>query len=200
MYPMANPDLTETIPEGATFWTPKPSEIDDEGFGFFRDVTDLRGTTAAHARHYLAAHARVFHFIESTASTAEEFDTYAVAFENGSASDVVLTGDIGPEIDCLIDTEDCDLGNFELGVGALAYALSAAKMFPAASCRSHVGSISWSPFPVVYVAASEQRADLLQNLVRESGCGFTEDPARSELQVIVSSSIPPMLVLTEKIV
>lgn len=200
MHPVADTDLTETIPEGATFWTPKPSEIDEEGFGFFRDVTDLRGTTAADARGFLAAHVRVFNFIDSRASTVEDFDGYASAFENDSAEDDGLTGEIGTEIDDFIDAEDCYLGNLELGVGALAYVLSAAKMFPAASCRSHTGTMSWSPFPVVYVAASAQRAELLQKLVRESGCGFTEDPARSELLVIGSCSIPPMLVLTEKIV
>lgn len=60
------------------------------------------------------------------------------------------TGAIGSEIDEFIDAEDCNLGILELGVGAVSYALSAAEVAPASSCRSHLGTRTWSPFPIVY--------------------------------------------------
>jgi hypothetical protein len=57
-------------------------------------------------------------------------------------------------------------------------------MFPAASCRGHVGLDSWSAVPVVMFAADRVHAEALQPLVESNGCGFDLDPIRPELLVI----------------
>lgn len=192
MHPVFHPELSSDLPAGATFKTPKPSEIDEEGFGNFRDVVDLRGTKAKEARTYLAAHRRVFEFIDALAAAPDEFEEYAGAFEVGSAADAGLSGRTADQIDDLIESQDCDLGGLELGVGALAYAISAGKMFPAASCRSHVAR-SWAPYPVVYFASNRPRAELLRDLIRHNGCGFDSDSDRPELLLVAAPSLVDIL-------
>lgn len=199
MYLVSSPELSKTIPVGATFWTPQGSDINEEGFGYFRDVFDLRGTSAKEARSYLRAHQRVLHFVDDRARSAEEFDKYAQAFEAGDAADVGLSGIVADQIDDLVTSEDCDLGGLELGVGALAYALSAAKTFPAASCRSHIER-TWSPFPVLYLAANQPRSLLLEELVGETNCGFVQDTNRPDFIVIAAPSLQGILDLAQTVV
>ena len=200
MYPVAEPELSASLPQGWAFWTPKPSEIDEEGFGNFREGFDLRGTPAKTARSYLAAHLGVFDFINARAHSFEEFDDLASFFEDVPFDDDGYLQDADDETSEFISSNDCDLGLLELGVGAVAYALSAAKMFPAASCRSHSNTRSWSPYPVIYLAASRPRALLLEKLMTESGCGFVHDPARSDLMVVAAPSLPQILSLAKEIV
>ena len=76
------------------------------------------------------------------------------------------------------------LEGLEVGVAGLVYALSAAGMFPAASCRGHVDPDSWSAVPVVMFAADRVHAEALRPLVESSRCGFDLDPIRPELLVI----------------
>lgn len=198
MYPVFDTALLTDLPGGTKFWTPKPSDIDEEGFGYFRDVFDLRGTTANDARTYLSAHRRVLSFIDDHADSVGTFEKYAQAFEAGEAADVGLTGVVADRIDDLIESEDCDLGGLELGVGALAYALSAAKTFPAASCRSHTEQ-TWSPYPVLYLAANEPRALLLEGLVQDTGCGFVQGTERPEFIVIAAPSLSNILDLAQAV-
>lgn len=200
MYPVAEPELSTSIPEGWNFWTPKPSEIDAEGFGYFHEGLDLRGTTAKSARSYLATHLSVFEFISSKANSTEEFDDRASFFEDAPFEDDEYLEDADYETREFTSSNDCDLGLLELGVGAVAYALSAARMFPAASCRSHSNKQSWAPYPVIYLAASRPRAELLEKLVIESDCGFVVDPARSDLLVVAAPSLPQILSLANRIV
>jgi len=54
-------ELSPDFPAGSRL---KTSEIDQEGFGAFRDVVDLRGTTVREARTSLAAYRRVLEFPE----------------------------------------------------------------------------------------------------------------------------------------
>ncbi|CCQ45852.1 hypothetical protein ARTSIC4J27_1810 [Pseudarthrobacter siccitolerans] len=201
MHPVFRTELSSDFPAGATFKPPKPSEIDEEGFGNFRDVVDLRGTTVKEARTYLAAHRRVLEFLDALATNPDDFEEYAQAFENSNAEDAGLSGAAADQIYGLIESQDCDLGGLELGVGALAYALSAGKMFPAASCRSHVAR-SWAPYPVVYFASIRPRAELLRDLIPEngSGCGFDVDPDRPELLVVAAPSLVDILDLAQSVV
>lgn len=199
MHPVFHTELSSDFPPGATFKTPKPSEIDDEGFGNFRDVIDLRGTTVKDARTYLAAHRRAFEFIDALATTPDAFDEYAQAFEAGSPADAGLSGGAADQINDVIDSQVCDLGGLELGVGALAFALSAGKIFPAASCRSHIAR-SWAPYPVVYFASNQPRAELLRDLIRQSGCGFDSDPNRPELLLVAAPSLCDILDLAQAVI
>lgn len=199
MYPEFQNELTSKLPSDAKFRTPKPSEIDEEGFGNFQDVIDLRGTTVEEAQRYLASHLRVLDFIHEHAITPESFEEHANAFEAGGAGETGLSGVTAGQLDRMMDSYDCDLGGLELGVGALAYALSAAKIFPAASCRSH-NTRSWAPYPVVYFASNRSRAELLQELVDLNRCGFETDPNRPDLLVVAASSLVDLLALTHSVV
>jgi len=77
--------------------------------------------------------------------------------------------------------------------------LSAAGMYPAASCRGHTGSNAWSRNPVVLFAADHAHAEMLAPLVRDTDCGFNIDPARADLLVVESMSIENTLELAEAI-
>jgi len=81
----------------------------------------------------------------------------------------------------------------EAGVAGLVCALSAAGMYPAASCRGHPEPGSWSAIPVVMFAADRAHAEALQPLVEGSGCGFDLDPVRPELLVINGRSVKDTL-------
>jgi len=85
------------------------------------------------------------------------------------------------------------LEGLEAGVAGLVYALSAAGMYPAASCRGHPEPDSWSAIPVVMFAADRPHAEALQPLVESSGCGFGLDPVRPELLVINGRSVQDTL-------
>lgn len=85
------------------------------------------------------------------------------------------------------------LEGLEVGVAGLVYALSAAGMFPAASCRGHADPASWSAVPVVMFAADRGHAEALQPLVESSRCGFDLDPIRPELLVINGRSVEDTL-------
>ena len=85
------------------------------------------------------------------------------------------------------------LESLEAGVAGLVYALSAAGMFPAASCRGHADPDAWSAFPVVMFAADRPHAEALQPLVESSRCGFDLDPVRPELLVVKGRSVEDTL-------
>jgi hypothetical protein len=123
----------------------------------------------------------------------------AAVAETGSADEI--EGVTSTQIAALEDhfSEAGDLEGLEIGVAGLAYALAAAGMYPAASCRGHVGPNAWSSSPVVFFVADRPHAEVLQPLVKESGCGFEVDPARSQLLVILSVSIAEMLALGRRI-
>jgi len=75
--------------------------------------------------------------------------------------------------------------------------LAAAGMYPAASCRGHPGPSAWSRIPVVFIATDRTHAELLEPLVRDSGCGFNIVQSRGELLVIESRSIEGTLDLAD---
>jgi hypothetical protein len=88
------------------------------------------------------------------------------------------------------------LAAYFAGRSSLVYALSAAGMYPAASCRGHPEPDSWSAIPVVMFAADRAHAEALQPLVESSGCGFGLDPVRPELLVINGRSVKDILRLS----
>jgi hypothetical protein len=96
-------------------------------------------------------------------------------------------------------TGEAALEGLEAGVAGLVYALSAAGMFPAASCRGHADSDAWSVIPVVMFAANRAHAEALQPLVEGSGCGFDFDPVRPELLVINGRSVEDTLRLARAV-
>jgi hypothetical protein len=131
--------------------------------------------------------------VGGVARNAADFDVLAAAVETGSAGE---DDDIAAEnLTALAPylTGRTALEGLEAGVAGLVYALSAAGMFPAASCRGHPEPDSWSAFPVVMFAADRIHAEALQPLVQGSGCGFDLDPVRPELLVVNGRSVEDTL-------
>jgi hypothetical protein len=199
VYPRVDIEVHPELPDRAEFWTPAPEDIDEEeGFGYFRDVWPITGVTVDHAQNVLSQDRFLSALVASLATDEIEFEVLAAAAETGSGEDEEITTE---QLAALVDhfsTAEA-LEGLELGVAGLVYALAAAGMHPAASCRGHPDPDAWSSSPVVILAADRPRAEVLQPLVRDSQCGFKVDPVRPELLVIVSSSIEEMLALAQDI-
>jgi hypothetical protein len=196
MYPVADIVLSSQLPPSSEFefWTPETDEIDEyEGFGCFRDVWAITGITTREAIEVFRQDKLLCRVVSDLASDAIEFDVLAAAAESGSTDeiDVISSGHLAALARYM--TGEATLEGLEAGVAGLVYSLSAAGMYPAASCRGHPGPDRWSPFPVVMFAASRPRAEALQPLVENSGCGFAVDPLRPELLAINARSVQDTL-------
>lgn len=200
MYPRADVVLHPEIPVGAEFWTPTPEDIDEEeGFGYFRDVWPILDVTAEHAQNVVSKDRHLSTLVAGLATNGMEFEILASVLETGSGEDEeeITSEQLRALADHLPAAEE--LEGLELGVAGLAYALAAAGMYPAASCRGHVEADAWSSLPVVLFVADRSHAEVLQPLVRDSQCGFTLDPVRPDFLAIISASIEEMLVLAQHI-
>jgi hypothetical protein len=204
MYPQADVEIVSELPTDAEFWTPQPDDIDEENFGYFRDVWPIIGVPEDEAREMLERDRLVSNFASNLATSDAEFDAIAKVIETGEgiyASELSnhIVGSLSPYV---AEDEDDDvmLDGLEVGVAGLVYALSAAGVYPAASCRSHPTKSTWSPVPVVLVAVDQCRAHALAPLVKDTDCGFDLDPSRPELLVIYSKSIREMLDLAQRVI
>ena len=185
VYPTADIDLDPSLPENAEFWVPEPEEIDDhEGFGLFQDVWPITDVSADDAIAVAQEDELLCRVVADLAHDAADFDILAAAVETGSiGEDDEITAESLSALAPYLTGEPA-LEGLEVGVAGLVYALSAAGMFPAASCRGHADPDSWSAVPVVMFAADRVHAEALQPLVESSRCGFDLDPIRPELLVI----------------
>lgn len=194
MYPTADIELDPALPACAEFWVPELDEIDDyEGFGLFHDVWPIVGVSADAAACVTREDRLLCRVVGDLARDAGDFDVLASVIETGSVGE-----DDGISARCLTAlapylTGKATLESLEAGVAGLVYALSAAGMFPAASCRGHPEPDSWSAVPVVMFAADRVHAEALQPLVESSGCGFDFDPVRPELLVVNGRSVEDTL-------
>lgn len=197
MYPTADIELDPTLPARAEFWVPEPEDIDDyEGFGLFHDVWPIIGVSVAEATAVAGKDKLLCQVVGSLARNAADFDVLAAVIETGSTDedDEITAGHLAALAPYL--TGMAALEGLEAGVAGLVYALSAAGMFPAASCRGHPDPDSWSPVPVVMFAADRVHAEALQPLVESSGCGFDFDPVRPDLLVVKGRSVEDTLRLS----
>lgn len=190
MYPTADIELDSSLPTRAEFWEPDPEEIDEyEGFGLFQDVWSITDVSVDDAIAVAREDGQLCQVVGGLARDAADFDVLAAAVETGSAGE---DDDISAESLAALSpylTGSAALEGLETGVAGLVYALSAAGMFPAASCRGHPGPDSWSAVPVVMFATDRRHAQALQPLVESSGCGFDLDPVRPELLVVNGRSV-----------
>lgn len=199
MYPRDDIDLTPELPAGAEFWIPTDEDLDaDMGLSNFTDTWLITNVTADHAQNVVSQDKFLSALVASLATNDTEFEVIAAAAETAYGEDEDLTAD---QLAALIDHFPAAeaLEGLELGVAGLVYALAAAGMYPAASCRGHSDSNAWSSTPVVFFAADRSHAVVLQALVSDSQCGFVLDPQRPELLAIVSVSIEQMLILAQNI-
>lgn len=194
MYPTADIELEPSLPAGAEYWEPEPEEIDEyEGFGLFQDVWPITDVSVDDAIAVAREDGLLCRVVGGLARDAADFDVLAAAVETGSAGeDDELTAEKLPALAPYL-TGRAALEGLEAGVAGLVYALSAAGMYPAASCRGHPEPDSWSAIPVVMFAADRAHAEALQPLVESSGCGFGLDPVRPELLVINGRSVQDTL-------
>lgn len=194
MYPTTDIELDASLPADAEFRVPEPDEIDDyEGFGMFRDVWPIEGVSADDADAVVREDWLLCQVVADLARDAADFDVLAAAVETGSVGeDDEIAADSLVALEPYL-TGKAALESLEAGVAGLVYALSAAGMFPAASCRGHADLDAWSAFPVVMFAADRSHAEALQPLVESSGCGFDLDPVRPELLVVKGRSVEDTL-------
>jgi hypothetical protein len=197
VYPNADIGLDPSLPTRAEFWVPEPEEIDDyEGFGLFHDVWPITDVSADHAIAVAQEDELLCQVVADLARDAADFDILAAAVETGSiGEDDEITAESLSALAPYLTGEQA-LEGLEVGVAGLVYALSAAGMFPAASCRGHPDPDSWSAVPVVMFAADRVHAEALQPLVESSQCGFDLDPIRPELLVINGRSVEDTLRLS----
>lgn len=198
MIPAALPLGTSALPDAAKFWMPKSSELDEEGFGYFRDTWLIQDVSVREARETLAEERRITAVIDNLVTDAERFERLAAVIEYGctedSANDLTsaeraLLGEFASDV-------AAKLGGLELGVSGLTHALATVRILPAASCRSHYPSEhSWSDAPVVLFATTEYRAKALRPLVESSGCTFFIDQSRPELLGVRGRSITDTMAL-----
>ena len=208
MFPTSPSAGSITIPSDATFWMPKPEDIDVDGIGaFFDDTWLIKDVPVREARRLRQEERRIAEVVGQLASAAEDFDRLAHAVEDGyepdepdggydlTATERAKLGEFLPEN----EDEGTALDSLELGVAGLVYALATVRIIPAASCRGHPGPRAWSDVPVVLFATTEYRARALQPLVEATGCRFGVDPARPDLLAVTGRSILDTMALADAI-
>lgn len=196
MFPTSAPSGSDTIPDNATFWMPKPEDISEDGIGsFFHNTWLIKDVPVREARRLRREERRIAELIGDLATTARDFDRIATIAENGLDPDEpddleVLTDAERATLDGIIRHDGTSaLDSLELGVAGLVYALATVRIIPAASCRGHPGDRSWSDAPVVLFATTEYRARALQPLAAAAKCRFGIDAARPELLAVQGQSI-----------
>ncbi|MFI6489864.1 hypothetical protein [Streptomyces sp. NPDC050564] len=196
MIPRSEDSSSCDLPVEATFWMPSEEEIpEDEGIGYFRGVWMILGVTAEEASSMVVLESDQIEVIADLAETPALFEQVASACDTGlveGVRDEGLRHQLLQRIPSLSEETDdyyADLGGLEVGVAALSHALSYVGGVPVASCRGHISEHRWADLPVVYAALDRQRAEWLQPLLRETGCGFHVDPERPEFLVIDAPSI-----------
>jgi len=177
MIPTADISPTVPSPTPASFY-PESDEITEEGFGGFRGTWFIGRAFVEDANVIVHAEGEMLDWLDRLASSAEEFESLAVALECADAS--LLSGSlhqraVQSEFDQITrDEEFHPLAGLEIGVAGLTYALSVVGCLTAASCRSHATDHSWADCPVVLFAARAWRIELLVPLITLEGCGLQE--------------------------
>jgi hypothetical protein len=178
---------------------PGPDDIDPEdGFGYFDRVWTILGVTVGDAQKVLRQDRILSTLVGGIAANEHDFEVLAAAAETGSPGDDEIPSE---QLTLLADhfPDAQALEGLEIGVAGLVYALAAAGMYPAASCRGHADPNAWSRSPVVFFVADRPHAEALTPLVREARCGFALDPSRPDFLAICASSIQEMLGLAQDI-
>jgi hypothetical protein len=200
MYPRSDMELNPELPAAADFWTPDPRDVDEnDGFGNFDNVWAILNVSVEHAWRVFRRDRFFCTLVASLAANEQEFDVLASVAETGSADEV--EGITLDQLSALVGhfPEAEELEDLEIGVAGLVYALAAAGMYPAASCRGHADPNAWSKLPVVFFATDRSHAEALQPLVKDTGCGFTAQWSRAGTLAIAAASVEDALALAQRI-
>ncbi len=198
MIPTFTCEGASSLPANFDFWTPRPTDIDEEGFGCnFRDTWYLSRVPAREARHVVELETTLLDLADLISTDENVFEDLASAIEFGDlgdAPDGCRTHAGWARLEQVLgEDEGAPFGGLEIGVAGLAVALASTPgCFPAASCRAHSNPRSWASHPVVLVACDKFRATRLAELLAEHECGFEVDPDRAELLVVGAGSVRAM--------
>lgn len=199
MFPEVAAHGSRSLPEAATFWMPRPDELDEEGFGFFQDTWLIKDVAVREAQALVAEERRIATVVDSLATDATDFERIAAVAEWGiddDANEVLSDAEFQALAEVVSDVPP--LAGLEIGVAGLVHALATVRILPAASCRSHPDK-TWSETPVVLLAATEFRARALQPLAERAGCRFVLDVARPDLLGVVAPSVTNMMDLADAV-
>lgn len=195
MYPLADVEIDASIPEDASYWVPRPSEITDEGFGYFRDVWPLVGARTKEVAPLLAWERHAAAYVASESEDVRSFDSLARNVETYMPD----SDDSEAELPAELRAEWTSLCGLELGVSGLAHALSNAGCYPAASCRTHPDR-HWTAVPVVLFASDRRRLARLHPLIVTTGCGLAADATRGDpLFAVYARSIVELMDLAQQL-
>lgn len=194
MLPEASTTPAFHLPDGAR--APMPEEIDEEGFGYFRNVWYISpGQPRDEARALLRWERSVVAAIDGLADSAEAFDELAhVVEEFNTDSDhrrveeseyPDLTEHERDVLEACLDTGDELLDGLELGVAALVFALAASGFHAAASCRGHASSTAWSDRPTVFFAGEREHIGQLEAAVLASGSRLEDGSVNGNGLVVI---------------
>jgi hypothetical protein len=82
MFPTSPLSGSVTIPSEATFWMPKPEDIDEEGIGgFFRGTWLIKDVAVREAQRLRKEEHHIPGIVGNLAATVEDFDRLARAVE-----------------------------------------------------------------------------------------------------------------------
>ena len=150
MFPISALSGSTTIPGDASFWMPKPEDVDEEGVGgFFRGTWLIKDVSVREARRLMQRERRIAEIVGELAATAEDFDRLAHAAEDGYAGYALTAEERAALDDFLSEDEGAALESLELGVAGLVCALATVHIIPVASCRG-IPAIAPGPFARSY--------------------------------------------------
>ncbi|MEU9363524.1 hypothetical protein AB0D71_02075 [Streptomyces avermitilis] len=159
MIPAVAIDIDPTFPADLDRGLPDDEDVDEEGYGYFRDVWTIGEVSHEEAVSMINEERRLVSLVDHVSRTHAEFKAIAKAVEVGEP-DCLPAGYAAQPLDSELlrivgdyAEDGSPLDALELGVAGLSYALSSVGCFTAASCRSHCSDRSWSDRPVIFFAA-----------------------------------------------
>ena len=171
MHPQYEVRIALEIPEDAVFWQPTPSEISEEGFGYFQSVWPIVAPTAREAHRVLEADSAGLSYVSENCSTEDEFEKLAKWLES------VVPDDDETAPPAALGDRWTGIERLDLGVAGLVYSLAHVGFYPAASCRAHA-TRSWADCPTVLFAAGQERLVRMLPMIQNAGCGIEYDVSR----------------------
>ncbi|MDV7102051.1 hypothetical protein R4227_18495 [Gordonia amicalis] len=174
MHPQCEVRIALEIPDDAVFWQPTPSEINEEGFGYFHNVWPIVAPTAHETRRVLEADSAGLSYASRNCSTEDEFEEVAKWLES------VVPDDDETAPPAALGDRWTGTEGLDLGVAGLVYSLAHVGFYPAASCRAHTTG-SWADCPTVLFAAGQERLMRMLPMIQNAGCG---------IQYVVSRGVP----------
>lgn len=207
MIPTVDIVVDPTFPADLAMGLPDEEDVDEEGYGYFRDVWSIGKVSHEEAVSMINEERSLVTLVDQASSTRADFEAIAKALEAGEL-DYLPAGYAAqhPDSELVrfvgdIAEDRAPLDSLELGVAGLSYALTSVGCFTAASCRSHDSDHSWSDRPVVFFAAERPTVHWLTPLVSQSGCGFADGSERADRLLIVEApSIANFMDLASRIV